>query len=184
MQFLIFFVSSYYLQSEAKQNQQIAILRTTFGIIYTIFLGGYAYLFSAFDIYEIKFIGSLFLPGKSCEHFTSIMISLFSSMNSICSKHFVLFHFDQCTVLVTSLGEIQWENPLNSMESRQLSSVRRFFVKFLLSAMICLIFAICIYPFGVVPDEDVIYRGHPNKPVQRVSMFLIWMYTFGFAMGT
>lgn len=86
-------------------------------------------------------------------------------------------------MLVTSLGEIQWENPLNSIESRHISSVRRFFVKFLLSIMICLVFLICIFPFGVVPDEDVKYHGRKDKPVQRVSMFLIWMYTFGFAMG-
>lgn len=93
---------------------------------------------------------------------------------------FIIF----CTVLVTSLGEIQWENPLNSIESRHISSVRRFFVKFLLSIMICLVFLICIFPFGVVPDEDVKYHGSQNKPIQRVSMFLIWIYTFGFAMGT
>lgn len=92
-----------------------------------------------------------------------------------------LFHF---IVLVTSLGEIQWENPLNSIESRHISSVRRFFVKFLLSIMICLVFLICIYPFDVVPDEDVKYHGSQNKPVQRTSIFLIWVYTFGFAMGT
>lgn len=86
-------------------------------------------------------------------------------------------------VFVTSLGEIQWENPLNSIESRHISSVRRFFVKFLLSIMICLVFLICIYPFDVVPDDDVKFHGSQNKPVQRTSIFLIWVYTFGFAMG-
>lgn len=58
----------FYFQNEEKQSQQIAILRTSFGIIYTIFLSGYAYFFSNFDIYEIKFLGSLFLPGKFTNH--------------------------------------------------------------------------------------------------------------------
>lgn len=172
----------FYFQNEEKQSQQIAILRTSFGIIYTIFLSGYAYFFSNFDIYEVKFLGSLFLPGN-----LRIIVECFLE-ETFFHNIFVVFSFSFIiiiiiTVFVTSLGEIQWENPLNSIESRHISSVRRFFVKFLLSIMICLVFLICIFPFDVVPDEDVKYHGSQNKPVQRVSMFLIWVYTFGFAMG-